>query len=1193
MRFTDCVSPKNLVLAVALGIATVGCTGGGSSSGGGGGAGGASSTDDFAVQSISVVTGAIWEVNRPIDITFTQDLDFATVSLNTITIASASGLPATGTFTQLGPRTVRFQPTCPTQADSSDAGLVPGSQPYSLVVLGSLSSAGVTVLSMAGDHIETSLAVDFTTPPLGGDIFVDTQPGPPLAIVRGKDGVSITETNATYLEVGGDPMNRIYFEWDPMLQQGVLPPGTLVPINHYSVLASQVSVIVHINQAVDPAASNINQNRATLSYKNSAGLWNDVGTRISLDENCTESGAAIRLAPQGILPQGSELRVDLSEGFSDLAGNATFIDTVNFANMVSDISFDPGTMTPGTDGDEILETFSTSGDDPDSLEDSAAAFLTPQADWGGGRLVAAFDFEGTGGSGGNFDWRVPAGQTFILDTTSASITGGPNFQATTIQAVINGVVDVRNMDVPADAVLVIQGPNPCTILASGTVSIEGRIEINGTSSRGVGTLNTANLPEPGASGQGGGGGGGTASFLATQSTPRGGTGFGAFNVNSGGGQGGETSYGAGGSAARRGAGGGGGNHGPDIFYRWSGDPGGNLVFCQELIGYDGERGFAGGATGTSAVTDNPRALGGALGPAPFLDLQEDNNFFGTLLTAGGELIRGELMQVWAGAGGGAGGDSVSGSTFPLANFTANGDEKGSGGGGGAGGLSIFAIGTITIVATPGGDVGGQVIAEGGQGGGGENTNFLDRVGGGSGAGAGGHIVLSSASQVIVGGAAAGSLEFYNEDPTASGNFSHNQRAISALGGQGGAGHDDRGGSGSNGVPTSWRCDAIPRDHFGLNYDPIVCHPPSNAIGNPPTACNYGCAFPAPDSNDQIFGPVYGAGGDGAPGQVQVHVDDPANNFLFPDIGGMYGIAGAGYADVSRAIAPPPVGWQYPEFVGPTLSGVAADVLVPFFGKDSTSQSKWIALGRPEVNPDGMGGFNGPDSVVFAFSGTNPVDGEVMRTGVEVMLEAPMVGPDTLGPMGVTPFIDEATSELTMVVDAAGLADDIYKRNPSLTRMFTVRLLDAAMVERDFTVVDATYDIALDNLHLTVAPDSDGDSLVDFRDDVTTTAPIMVSLIPRAFMMETVGIPDFFPTDTAVTITFDATMADVDGLPDETQAFSGGTPPVGFASDITDLNILAWDFFRFRVEFDLNTAGGGIDITTPRPSLRFVRVPYRF
>ena len=187
----------------------------------------------------------------------------------------------------------------------------------------------------------------------------------------------------------------------------------------------------------------------------------------------------------------------------------------------------------------------------------------------------------------------------------------------------------------------------------------------------------------------------------------------------------------------------------------------------------------------------------------------------------------------------------------------------------------------------------------------------------------------------------------------------------------------------------------------------------------------------------------------------------------------------------------------------------------------------------------------------------------------------------------------ATSELTMVVDAAGLADDIYKRNPSLTRMFTVRLLDAAMVERDFTVVDATYDIALDNLHLTVAPDSDGDSLVDFRDDVTTTAPIMVSLIPRAFMMETVGIPDFFPTDTAVTITFDATMADIDGLPDETQAFSGGTPPVGFASDITDLNILAWDFFRFRVEFDLNTAGGGIDITTPRPSLRFVRVPYRF
>jgi len=1186
MRFTDCVSPKNLVLAVAIGLATVGCTGGGSSSGGG--AGGGTSTSNFEVQSISVVSGAIWEVNRPIDITFTQDLDFTTVSLNTISISSLSGLPATGTFTLLGPRTVRFQPTCPTQADSSDAGLVPGSQPYSLVVQGSLSSAGVTVLSMTGEHIETSLAVNFTTPALGGDIFVDTQPGPPLAIVRGKDGVSLTEANATYLEIGGDPMNRIYFEWDAMLQQGVLPPGTLVPINHYSIQSNQVAVVVHINQAVDPADTNITPNRAKLSYRNSAGLWNDLGTRVSLDENCTESGAALRLAPQGILPQGSEIRVDISEGFSDLAGNATFIDTVNFANMLSDISYDPGTMTPGADGDEILEAFATSGDDPDSLEDAAAAFLTPQASWGGGRLVAAFDFAGTGGSGGDFDWRLPAGQTFILDTTSASITGGPNFQATTIQAVINGVIDVRDMHVPASAVLVIQGPNPCTILASGTVLIEGRIEINGTSSRGVGTLNTTNLPEPGASGQGGGGDGGTASFLTTQSTPRGGAGFGAFNVNSGGGQGGETSYGTGGSAARRGAGGGGGAFGPDVFYRWSGDGAGNLVYSQELIGCDGERGFPGGATGTSAVTDNPQAQGGALGPYPFLDLDDENDFFGTLLTANGELIRGELLQVWAGAGGGGGGDAVTGSTFPLSNFTANGDEKGSGGGGGAGGLSIFAIGTITIAAAPGGTIGGQVIAHGGQGGGGENTNFLDRVGGGSGAGSGGHIVLSSASQVIVGGAAAGSLAFYNEDPASGGNFAHNERAISALGGQGGAGHDNRGGSGSNGVPTSWRCDAIPRDHFGLNFDPIVCHPPSTFV-NPNCVVN-NCSFPAPDNNDQIGGPVYGAGGDGTPGLVQVHVDDPANNFVFPEIGGMYGIAGLGFADISRAIVPPPVGWQGPDAFG---QGVEADVLVPFFGKDSTSQSKWISLGHPEVNPDGMGGFNGPDPIVFSFSGTNPVDGVVMRSGVEVMLETPIVGPTALGTIGVTPFIDDATSELTMVVDAAGLADDIYKRNPSLTRMFTLRLVDAAMVQKDFTVLNASYDSALDDLHLTVSPDSNGETLVDFRDDLGTAAPIMVSLIPRAFMMETQGISDFFPADTAVTITFDATMADINGLPDETQAFSGGMPPNGFASDITDLNISDWDFFRFRVEFDLNTAGGGIDITTPRPSLRFVRVPYRF
>ena len=75
--------------------------------------------------------------------------------------------------------------------------------------------------------------------------------------------------------------------------------------------------------------------------------------------------------------------------------------------------------------DEVLETFLVNGDADDSLEDITAAFDTPQADWGNDKLEASFDFGGTGGPNGNFDWHVPANVDFVLDTTSTVITGGP------------------------------------------------------------------------------------------------------------------------------------------------------------------------------------------------------------------------------------------------------------------------------------------------------------------------------------------------------------------------------------------------------------------------------------------------------------------------------------------------------------------------------------------------------------------------------------------------------------------------------------------------------------------------------------------------------------------------------------------------------------------------------------------------
>src|SRR5882762_4198177 len=92
--------------------------------------GGAASDSTFQLLSISLQEGSICQLNRPLRLTFDADIDFASVDLNTVHVARISGGPATGTFFLDGPRTIVFQPTCPTLPDDSDAGLLPGGIPY-------------------------------------------------------------------------------------------------------------------------------------------------------------------------------------------------------------------------------------------------------------------------------------------------------------------------------------------------------------------------------------------------------------------------------------------------------------------------------------------------------------------------------------------------------------------------------------------------------------------------------------------------------------------------------------------------------------------------------------------------------------------------------------------------------------------------------------------------------------------------------------------------------------------------------------------------------------------------------------------------------------------------------------------------------------------------------------------------------
>jgi len=1189
----------------------------------GSGSGSTSKGALFEISSISVGQGSIWKLNRPIDISFTRDVDIDSVSLNTINLADVQGQPATGTFTLLpNKRTIRFQPSCPTLPDASDAGLRPGGVSYLLHVLGS-TTGGLTVMSTAGDGIRQSQSVSFTTPnstdPLA--LFLDTVPGPPEVRVRGRGSVANdpSETSATYVEVGGDDSQRAYFVWDPATQTATLDPeefldGAHVPLNLYSRQSSQVSIVVHIDQPVGTSADNISDEKLGIEYEAAGGNWLKVGTDVELEANCTETGAVLRLTPQGILPQDAPLRVNMRQGFADLTEDSTILDSSNFAVMETTIAANPVPQDPpaggGIDpaaslGDEFLEGFTLSGDADGSFEDTDAAFGTPYAVWGSGELRASFEFGGTGGPGGDFDWHLDPGVTVILDSTADTIVGGEGGLPETSQSVINGVIDVRNLVIPDGAELIVQGPNPCTILASGTVTIAGTLSVSGSKNEGVGTLNTTNQPESGASGQAGGGAGGTGSFLTNQSTPRGGRGRGAFDTPGGGGEGGESSYHPSSKNARRGAGGGGGSFGKDVMYPWmDGNNISNFVIdlvtptnsspmirCQEMVGLDGEDGRPGGPNGTGAESQSARAEGGSRGPTPFFDELEENDFLGNMLVGepGEEvLVTGELTKMWAGAGGGGGGDAIKSSSFPLTPFIITGDEKGCGGGGGAGGLRILSIGDVTIESTA------SITANGGAGGGGENTNYFDRVAGGSGGGSGGHIVISTAGNIIVEGeggqTAPSELNYWYNDDDAG----HKARSISALGGQGGAGANNKGGAKETGV-TNWRCDCVPIEVFveGLESPPMwsdagsidTCFRAMDGVGTgvsnlenwiDPEACSPG------------------AGGDGTPGIIQFHVDDPALNLQFPDILGI--TAGDAYGaglDVTRCVAPPPYGWNGIDDTDGLDELSPVGHLIPFFGRRSTAQSDWIALGLARANVN-------DEPVRFLFGGTDDTTGEVSQAGNSVVLDSAIVAGAPIGTAPTTPYL-AGGDKLSVVFDASGLTGsdtELYRRNPELLRLFSVKVYETAneagnfhyrsiavvgSAEEGLEAWESGYDFDTDTLLVTVSG-TDSIEIAGLAAGETS-----LSLVPHRFRVVTSELQGSLPDDTSITIQFDATKLTQDGSgePDEAQA-------IGFTADIDDLNGDDWDFFRFQVLFDLDAnATGSINLSTPRPALEFLRIPFAF
>ena len=1154
--------------------------------------------------------GSVWKLNRPINLEFTEDIDFSTVSPTTVQIIDEFGVPAIGVFSLVDARTIRFQPKCPTNDTNSDGGLAQGRN-YRLTV-SSLShggiGGGVTVRNTAGEGLDRGSNVSFTTP-VSNDtlvLFSDVVAGPPQVRILGAEDEAPTSTVGSiysYVEFGEDPEDAEYFRFDATDQRGEIP--SLVPLNLYSDTSQRFAVVLNFNQPVAGSDSNINSDLIRLEYYNeAAGAWLRITSSVELQANCSVGGASVRLQPTGIVPQGAALRVSLQAGFRDLIGEQIQSSQTRFAHLQSDAA------TPSTPGgqegegsDEILERFTLGGGLSGSQEDPTVASALPRANWGNaaspGVLSASFDFDGTGGLGGEFDVKIRSGQTVILTTDADVISGGPGASTSSTQPVLNGRLDVRNLTIEEGGRLVFIGPNTASILATGEVRVDGLISVNGGGNFGVSTLATANFPEEGASGQAGGGDGGIASVFTSQSTPRGSRGEGAFGAPGFGGEGGESTFSPFGpcdTERRRAAGGGGGRLGADVRYDVDGTFAEPLAICQTLVGLDAEPGFPGSLQGTGAVSQIGPGQGGAMAPGPFSDVREDNDFFGTMIDPAGVQIRGELTSLWAGSGGGGGGDAVTSSTFPLTPFTVSGDEKGSGGGGGAGGLLVLAIGDIIIEAN------GSVTANGGHGGGGENSIYLDRIGGGSGGGSGGHIIMSSAGSIIIEAEATAEYTgaFYRDDIDRN---SHESRALSALGGQGGAGRRDRCGAGADGT-TGWRADGIPQSAFEGRTD---IAPNTGVLPNTFAWCN---ALPTGGAcSDLTPGPegtAFGGGGDGGPGIIQLQVSDPDTQLVF-GAAGLTGYQSIGL-DVTRSMAPPPIGWRSPE--------EQPSVLVPFFSSRSESFSRWIPMGLARQNPDGT-----TNQLEFVFEGTD-ADASVVREnglGAELAPILPYMG---VSVAGTAPSIDPVTAVLR--VPSADLEDvnGLYSRNAMLLREFEVRLRDsdAPLQEVTYTVVSAIYDEANDEYVLSLDPRG-----LELSADVSelelASGDLQVEVVPYYFRLIADGVTDLYPAGTDIKILFDATIEDpLTGEPSSNAeaSYSSRVDAAamnldvknGFAKQIAALNgqvatpgqtdpnnvvleSVHWDFVRFKVEFDIATGAGVANLNGSRPGIDFLRLAYRF
>lgn len=570
---------------------------------------------DFVVQSIIPQPGQTWEVNRPITITFSQAVNFQSISPASISIfRQGTNEAALGTFTLQNQKTVLFQPSCPTS--SQPPGLSPNGVSYTINITGSTQPTVTTITNTTGEPLKAGKTQTFVT-------ATATNPNDtfdPALFYDSKPNQAPLVSSATFTTIDNDGT----------VLETAFDNGATVPTNKF--VGPTVFFTLNFDQPLLPSPTNVSTSNISLRFQ-SGPNYLAIPASVELVENCTASGAKVRITPLGLLPAGRRLRIVIGQNFSDIKGETSPFPTnvpINPANEpITNAAASPA------DFDAIVEQFNNSVN-----FDADSGFVEPAADWGNGSLQASFNFSG---QPTNLDLIVNNGQVLVIDTTASTLTlTDPNSNPTTA-SFANGNIFLRRLIVNAGGTIQGQGPNPLRFFVNETVTValNGLITVDGVPAPDVATLLTAcQFPQAGGGGVCGGGDGGLGNPVTSQSCAQGGAGSGSFNVLNGGGVGGESgliTLTTGGAQCnevedRHPAGGGGGS------YMTLGERGRD--------GTDGNYAGVGSCsvpTGKSAVNPNTFPQGGPPGTRPFPNQSIADDFFGNMILKSGTISSSSLQ----------------------------------------------------------------------------------------------------------------------------------------------------------------------------------------------------------------------------------------------------------------------------------------------------------------------------------------------------------------------------------------------------------------------------------------------------------------------------------------------------------------------------------------------------------------------